>query len=189
MDTKFTSRVRFVQISAELQQAADRAKLRVCTHCGQLGMVNAHGYLLGYSLDGTPDMIRGRRFYCSNRGRKTGCGRTMSVLLSGLIATFSVTTLLLSLFVASVLQGISVRAAWLSASANQFSERSGYRIWSRILASLPHLRTQLLRAGSPPCSTDEHPLSQTLTHIAEHVPIGDDHFETFQYRFQSGIFD
>ncbi len=188
MDPKFLPKPRFVQSSTELQKAADQAKLRVCVHCGQLGMVNAHGFLRGYSVDGTPDVVRGRRFYCSKRGRKTGCGRTMSVLLSVFIATFSVTTIVLSLFVSLVLQGLSVRSAWLTISKNRLRERSGYRLWSRISASIPHLRTQLLRAGRPPTSTDIHPLSQVLLHIAEHVPISDDTFGEFQYRFQSGIF-
>ena len=188
MDPKFAPKPRFVQSSTELQKAADQAKLRLCVHCRQLGMVNAHGFLRGYSVDGKPDVVRGKRFYCSRRGSKTGCGRTMSVLLSAFIATFSVTTIVLSLFVSLALQGLSVRAAWLAIAGNQFSERSGYRLWSRILVSIPHLRTQLLHAGPPPQSEGVHPLSQLLLHIAEHVPICDDSLGAFQYRFQSGLF-
>ena len=183
------SRIRFAKKFTELNYVAEQAKLRVCVHCGQLGTVNAHGYLRGYSADGKPDGVRGIRFYCSNRGNKTGCGRTMSVLIKTFIATFSVTTRLLSFFAESVLQGLSVRAAWLLACSKQFSERSGYRLWDRILGSLPHLRTVLLRAGRPPSTSKAHPLSQVLLQIAKHVPITSDCFGAFQYRFQSGIFN
>lgn len=167
---------------------AKQPNFRRCIHCRQLGMVNAHGFLRGYSADGTPDFVRGRRFFCSNRGRKIGCGRTMSILFCVFIATFSVTTSLLFELVKLVLGTCSVRKAWLKIGSKQFSERSGYRLWNRLLASSTHIRTLLLRAGPPPLCETESSIHQNILHIKEHIQDkSTDPFAAFQCQFQVSL--
>ena len=167
----------------------ERAKLRRCPYCHQLGAMNSHGFLRGYSLLGTSSMIRGRRFFCSNRGRRPGCGRTVSVLLQMMIATFMVTTTLLASFVSSVVAGASRRAAWRLASAGAFSERSGYRLWQRLCRAVTHLRTQLVRSQPPPHSRATEPIGQVVEHIRVCAPgVKDDVFSAFQRHFQCGVF-
>jgi hypothetical protein len=181
--------VKFVSDAAKLEEMGERAKLRRCPHCHQLGAMNAHGFLRGYSLLGAADMVRGRRFFCSNRGRRPGCGRTVSVLLQMMIAAFTVTTALLASFVASILAGASVRAAWLMASFGVFSERSGYRLWQRLRRAVGHLRSQLLRRQPPPQSQATEPIGQVMEHIRECAPDNTaDLFTVFQRHLQCGIF-
>ena len=181
--------VRFATDEAELEKLGERAKLRRCPHCHQLGAMNSHGFLRGYSLLGSSSMIRGRRFFCSNRGRKSGCGRTVSVLLKMMIANFMVTTALLASFVSRVLRGDSRRASWLAASAGVFSERSGYRLWHRLCRAVPHLRTQLVRCLPPPTSQATEPIGHVVEHIRVCAPdANEDVFAAFQKHFQCGVF-
>ena len=117
-------RAKFVSDPAQLEEMGERAKLRRCPHCQMIGTMNSHGFLRGNSIFGGSGMIRGRRFFCSNRGYRPGCGRTVSILLQTMIHTFTVITALLVSFVSGILAGTSVRAAWLAASAGTMSERS-----------------------------------------------------------------
>ncbi len=183
------NRVKFVSDTTELEEMGERAKLRRCPHCQQIGAMNSHGFLRGYSPLGRSGMIRGRRFFCSNRGYRPGCGRTVSILLQTMIHAFTVTTALLVSFVSGVLAGTSVRAAWLAASAGALSERSGYRLWQRLRQAVGHLRSQLLRCQSPPQSRATEPIGQVIEHIKECIPgLGIDTFAAFQRHFQCGIF-
>lgn len=134
-------------------------------------------------------MIRGRRFFCSNRGRRPGCGRTVSVLLQMMVATFMVTTALLASFVSRVLAGASRRAAWLVASAGAFSERSGYRLWQRLCHAVTHFRTQLVRRQPPPPSRATEPIGHVVEHIRACSPDAKtDFFSAFQSHLQCGMF-
>jgi len=182
-------RAKFVSDAVQLEEMGERAKLRRCPHCQQIGAMNSHGFLRGNSLRGASGMIRGRRFFCSNRGYRPGCGRTASILLQTMIHAFTVTTALLVSFVSAILMGTSVRAAWLAASAGTLSERSGYRLWQRLRQAVAHLRSQLLHRKSPPQSRATEPIGQVMEHIKECIPgLGTDTFAAFQMEFQCGIF-
>ena len=183
------NRAKFVSDAAQLEEMRDRAKLRRCPHCRQVGAMNSHGFLRGNSIFGHSDMIRGRRFFCSNRGYRPGCGRTVSILLQTMIHTFTVTTASLVSFVSRILAGTSVRAAWLAAIAGTLSERSGYRLWKRLRQEVTHLRSQLLRRKAPAQSLATEPIGQVVEHIKECIPgLETDTFAAFQMDFQYGIF-
>ena len=80
--------VSFVRDAQEAQQFRETVKQRRCPFCQLIGFLICHGYLRGFSpdcpegSDSAEDALRGWRFYCSNRGRRQGCGHTFSVLLS-----------------------------------------------------------------------------------------------------------
>ncbi len=182
-------RARYANGHSELLWLRNRAKLRRCPHCGELGAMNAHGFLRGYSLCGQPDVIRGRRFYCSNRGNRPGCGRTVSVLLHVLLARFLVTTTLLAKLVHGVLAGDSVRSTWLAVCDGKFSERNGYRMWHRIVQAQPRLRSLLFGRGPPKESTEKHPLAQMVSHMQDVLSTQTESnlFARFQSVFQQGV--
>ena len=105
--------LRFVRGRDELDGLLRRAKLIACRHCGRTGTLIGHGELRGYDTRSTERIVRGRRLFCSNRYRRPGCGRTFSVLLPERLRGFVVPTTILACYVASVIDGLSRKAAWL----------------------------------------------------------------------------
>ncbi|MDF9826598.1 hypothetical protein M2447_000679 [Ereboglobus sp. PH5-10] len=55
-------------------------------------------------------MPRGRRVYCSNRGRRSGCGRTFAIYLSTTVPRHGVDTATLSRLFAGLLARLSLKA-------------------------------------------------------------------------------
>ena len=185
---------RFVNDEPALAAVLEGIKLVACPHCRQTGALNGHGHLRGYSERGSERMVRGRRVFCSNRGRRTGCGRTFSVTLATVLCGFLVRTLTLWNFASAVVRGLSRRAAWLLAAGGGLSLTSGYRLWRRLRAAQSALRTRLCRELPAPPSTAREPLAQLFAHLdivlgTRDAPMTSDLFAVLQQRLQCGLFD
>lgn len=141
---------RFAPDETALARLGLQAKHWRCPHCGRTGTMNAHGSLRGAAetLPGK-DALRGRRFFCSNRGRRPGCGRTWSVVLSQVLRYAIVRTASLWRFCRGWLSGLSVLSAWEQARGG-FSIESAYRWARRWRRAEPALRTRLFRGREPP---------------------------------------
>ena len=142
--------LRYVFDEAELVGLGVLAKQWSCPRCGRTGTLNAHGYLRGVA-EKRPgkDALRGRRFFCSNRGRRPGCGRTTSVLLAQVLRKASVRTGSFWRFCRERLSGLSVLAAWEKVRC-VFSPEAAYRWWRQWLGAEPAVRTRLFRGREPP---------------------------------------
>lgn len=162
-----------------------RVKLVPCPHCRRVGGLNAHGFLRGYAERGQARIVRGRRFFCSNRHHRPGCGRTFSVLLCRLLRGFVVGTETLRQFVDAVCRGMTRGRAW--ATCGTLSPGAGYRLWRRFCRAGPHLRTCLLRCAEPPPSRDTEPISQLLSHMRHVLVDVECLFTAFQRRFDIGL--
>ena len=68
-----------------------------------IGQGSGPGFLRGYAERGSEQVLRGRRFFCSNRALRWGCGRTFSVALMNVLTGFVVRTLTLFRFAQAVL--------------------------------------------------------------------------------------
>ena len=143
---------RYVPDEAALARLGDEAGQWLCPHCARSGTLNAHGSLRGgaENLPGK-DAVRGRRFFCSNRGRRPGCGRTCSVLLAQMLRGASVRTGSLWRFCRARLSGLGVLAAW-EKERTGFSLESAYRWWRRWQQAEPALRSLFWRGREPPGS-------------------------------------
>ena len=119
----------------------------VCPHCGARGTLARHGYTWGFA--GLLFGIRGWRVFCdpdSNRGK--GCGRTVTLRLSGTLPGRTLDAAALNRFILELIAGLSVQSAWSNARTGM-SERTGYRIFRR----LEHRRSEIcndLYGVSPP---------------------------------------
>ena len=132
---------------------------------------------------GSEIVVRGWRVYCSNRGRRRGCGRTFSALLSEVLFGFLMRAETLSRFVQAVLSGIGKVVAW-SAVAPSFSLRSGYRLWTRLSERQAVLRPLLHRHIPAPGSSSSEPLHGLWEHLRSAVPSASSLISEFQLRFQ-----
>lgn len=151
---------RYVSDLAALSGLDDAVRCWRCPHCQRSGTLNAHGALRGgaENLPGK-DAVRGRRFFCSNRGNRPGCGRTCSVLLAQVLRHASVRTGSYWRFCCARLSGLGVLAAWEQARTG-FSLESAYRWWRRWPQAVAALRSHLWRGREPPGS-----LAEALTQV------------------------
>jgi hypothetical protein len=180
----------FAQDEVALDAVLRGIKLTVCPHCHRPGALIGHGLLRGYAERSSERVVRGRRFFCSDRGKRSGCGRTFSVKLSTVLCSFVVRTLTLWCFLQAVLSGRTRRAAWICATDGALSLSSGYRLWRRLCGAQSALRTRLCREAAAPPSNDRAPWAQLREHLRIVVGAGGtDLLSAFQIGLQRGVFE
>jgi len=108
--------------------------------------------------------VRGQRVFCSNRGRRGGCGRTFSLLLAEVLPRHTLTAPLVWQWLIKVLAGLSLKAA-AEALRLPFALETVYRLWRRLLGHLHTLRSRLCREQKPLASPPADPLLQTVQHL------------------------
>lgn len=162
---------------------AERLKLIACPHCRRVGMLVRHGYLRGYD-DTSPrrKTVRARRVFCSNRHRRTGCGRTFSVWMASKIRRLSLTTQCLLAFLQRAATG--PLAAAIRDTACLRSDRTLRRIWNQFDRGQSRLRTALHGRAPPPRSLSPSArrpdAAQTLAHLHAAFPQADCPIAAFQ---------
>jgi len=68
----------FVGSAVAFDEYRTHLKSVSCPHCRAVDNLNRHGFLRGYAEEGSDRVVRCWRIFCSNRGRRRGCGRTHS---------------------------------------------------------------------------------------------------------------
>lgn len=167
----------------QLNQDISEIKLLPCPHCRSIGFLICHGFLRGYAEFEQDQVIRGRRFFCSNRYRKKGCGGTYSVMLASVMRGFTVRVQTLWSFLKRVSLGLNRKAAWQQVQKG-FSIQSGYRLWHRFNQAQTQMRTLLCRHGPPPDCDSEQPFIQLIQHFSSVFISNTCPFESFQMQFQ-----
>lgn len=147
-------------------------------------MLVGHGRLVGYSERSCTRVVRGQRLLCSNRHRKTGCGRTSSVWIAAVVPRAIVRAKTIFAFLCALAAGLPTARAWRQASS--MTLRTGYRIAASLAFARPAIRTALLsRAPPPPIDSSSHE-AQLVAHLR--VVFGPvDSFSPFQLAFQRSL--
>lgn len=180
----------FVRDDQEWATTVERLKQMPCPHCQTVGTLNRHGSLHGFDDDNPRrKTLRARRIFCSNRGRRAGCGRTFCIWIAGKIRRSSLTTATLWAFLQHAVAG-SVAAAMRSA-AGQRSGRSWQRIWQRFDRAQSRIRTALVCRGPPPelppGSVRRPDIAQVLAHLQSVFPHADGPLAAYQRATRSFI--
>ena len=160
----------FYRDDDEWNAIAERLKLTPCPHCKTIGTLNRHGSLVGYDDRSPPQKtLRARRVFCSNRGRRPGCGRTFSIWLDRVIRRSSLSTpTLLAFLKHAVSHGL---AAAIRAAPCSRSPRTWQRIGKRFHLAQSRIRTALLNRGPPPeLPASSRPAAQVLAHLHATFP-------------------
>ncbi len=173
----------YLSSAADFEQYRKRLRFAPCPHCGSVGFLICHGYLRGYGESGHEKVIRGRRFFCSNRGRRAGCGRTFSVLFSGFLRRHTVPAATLWKFFRGVRRGLSRKASW-ERLGSPFTVETGYRLWKSLRKRQVWIRSRLSRDRPPPATDSAEPIFQLLDHLAAIFPHSPCPIAAFQLRFQ-----
>lgn len=178
--------IRFFRDEAERDRYRWSLKERACPHCRAVGFVICHGCLRGYGL-GQARVVRGYRFFCSNRHRKRGCGRTYSILLAGVMPRRYAPASLLSRFLTLMLVCASLRQAWRELDV-PISYPTFARLWRGFAGQALEVRRRLTQLLAPPTiDTFSDNARLTVVHLQEafagHVcPVS-----SYQYRFQQPL--
>jgi len=175
----------------DLDQYRKEIKSVRCPHCGKTGWLNCHGWLRGNSEvvgDGDGRRVRGARFFCCNRGRRQGCGKTFSAMLPANMPGFSVSARILGKFIAGARKGLSRKAAW-EGLRSPYSVQTAYDLWNRLRRCQSIVRTRLHRARPPPEAPSPDPLLQTIDHLEKAFPSGDGPVCEYQAFFQCSFLE
>ncbi len=126
--------------------------------------------------------MRGQRVFCSNRGQRSGCGRTFSIFLAEVLPRHSVRATVLWKLLCQWLTGASVKAAAQSLRL-PFALETLYQLLQRLRRRLPVLRPLLGQNQKAPESGDADPLGQTIRHFESVFPTAACPLQAFQMTF------
>lgn len=146
--------------------------------------LNRHSILRGNDpAHARGQSVRGQRVFCSNRGRRGGCGRTFSLLLAEVLPRHTLSASLLWRWLMELLAGRSLKAA-AEKLRLPFALETVYRLQRGLRRQLHALRTRLCREHQPPASSHADPLLQTVQHLQAVFPRSGCPPAEFQLRFQ-----
>jgi hypothetical protein len=141
-------------------------KLMQCSHCGKVGMLIFHGYIYGLSDYRTP-VMKGRRIFCSNRNRRSGCGQTLTVYFCEYIKQRFISAELLWHFLQNILSGLSIEKAYEQIDPScPLSLATFHRLWQRFKSMTSHIRTFLTDTYPHIALSENCPYRETIRHIS-----------------------
>lgn len=179
---------RFYRSKNDFQDLYFGLKQISCPHCKYIGTLIMHGYLRGYDEKNYGKrIIRGRRIFCSNRFKKSGCGKTFSVFKSNIIKGFNITADSLWKFLKNISNGINKFKSFKDIALS-FSNTTIYRLYKRFKYQQTNIRTALSRIHlkSKTCS-NKNPVVQTILHLKlafNHLPCP---ISAYQIHFQKAF--
>lgn len=178
---------KFYKTEAEFARFYAGLKLMHCPHCRHCGCLILHGYLKGFAdAEGSCQIKRGRRVFCSNRNKKDGCGRTFSLLMTTFIRRFRLPATALWRFLDNIRVGKNKIRAFADAGS-ALGQTSCYRLYQLFKQSQVRIRTRLSQIKPPPLADTHYPVIQTIEHLAAVFDGHDCPVAQFQYCFQSSF--
>ena len=131
-------------------------------------------------------LARGQRVFCSDRGRRSGCGKTFPLFLSGVLPRHTFNAALLWALLLKLLAGMAIKAA-AETLALPFSLEAVYGIVRRCRRRLDLMRSCLCRKQPAPASGRTDPLLHTLEHLQQAFPQEACALAACQWQFQEPL--
>ena len=179
--------LRFYKKEEQFQSFYLRLKLMMCPHCNLSGCLILHGYLDGNSDRGNAQIRRGHRIYCSNRHKKSGCGKTFSVLTATVLPGFTIGAHGLWRFLDSIKKGLSPARAFRMAGC-AMAPSGACRLFKKFITVQARIRSFVSRIKDPPPAQVQSPAIQTILHLQSAFGDAACPITDFQYRFQTKFF-
>ena len=176
----------FYKSESDFQKIHCYLKQYPCPHCDQIGTLNLHGLLKGFTDKKTNhQIIRGRRIYCSKRGNRPGCGRTFSIMLYTLFKKYIVTANTLWEYLKEIAKGKNIFQTFHSVKSI-FRISTIYRLIKTVILNQPNIRTLLINKHAPPKNIKTpNPLIETIQHLKSAFPNKLNPISAFQIHFQT----
>lgn len=121
--------------------------------------------------------------FCSDRGRRGGCGKTFPLFLAGVLPRHTFNAALLWALLLKLLGGATIKAA-AEILPLPFSLEAVYGIVRRCRHRLDVVRSFLLRKHPAPVSRQSDPFCQTLEHLRQIFPPATGVLAVYQRHFQ-----
>jgi hypothetical protein len=121
-----------------IEQHTHQLQDQPCRHCGQTRQLISHGRVYKKRPGAAPEPV-GKRVFCSNRNRHTGCGRTMRLYLDASVRRLHYAGRQVVAFVLGLLASLTIQAAYFQATGTS-KPRHAYRWLVRLEARLSDYR-------------------------------------------------
>jgi hypothetical protein len=129
-------------------------------------------------------IVRGQRVFCSDRGRRGGCGKTFPLFLAGILPRHTFNATLLWALLLKLLGGATIKAA-AEILTLPFSLEAVYGLVRRCRRRQGVVRSCLARERPAPASGQTDPLLQTLEHLQQTFAPDGGALAAYQRHFQS----
>lgn len=133
--------------------------------------------------DPAGNSLRGQRVFCSSRGRRGGCGRTVSLFLCEVLPRHTLNAPLFWRVLQKLSGGASLQSVVEGLPKLPMALESIRGACRRLRRRLDALRTVLCGAQAPPPSHQRMPLHQTIEHLQAVFPQSTSVLADYQYRF------
>ncbi len=156
----------FYSCQKDFEQFYHNLKLTHCPNCQEVGYLILNGILYGNDEKiCTKTILRGHRIFCSNRNQRKGCGKTFSILDSGILKRFTISTRSFWLFLINIFNGMNPVPAFKTLKLS-FSTTTIYRLIKTFSNAQSHLRTLLSQRCKPPSlKLNSSSLYETIHHL------------------------
>ena len=128
----------FPSLQAICQQTT-QLDLEQCPHCQRRRQLVSHGFIRKKRVGAEPEAV-GKRVFCSNRKRHTGCGRTMQLYLDTTGRYLHHGGAIVVAFVLMLIAGMSIEKAY-TGSTGAGTGRNAYRWLARLSDQLTGYRS------------------------------------------------
>ncbi len=174
-----------------IEQQTKQLALAQCAHCHQSQHLVSHGFIRKKQHGAAPIEV-GKRVYCSNRYRHTGCGRTMQLYLDVTVRYLHYAGSALVAFILSLINGASIDRAYFEATGCA-SARKAYRWLNRFEAQVSYYRSLLHRPVLAHLSSPNWPnrtprlqtIMSSITVLVQHL--GEPLCAAFQQKLQRSL--
>ncbi len=178
-----TKQTNYVTNKRELDQILQSKKWWRCIFCKHRGTLNLHDKLYYYDVTEKKLILKGQRCYCSKRGKRGGCGRTIVFIFTWVLPRHSYTSEHLWTLLEEISKGRSIMKGIMKLPSI-FSDGGAYHILQRLRKREGCVRERLLQICSPPRSSRVDSLAQSAEHLRSAFPEENDPIQAFQKRFQ-----
>ena len=164
--------VQFVADAAALEKRLKRLKLCACPYCGRIGTLNRHDKRRTQAWHRPcaeqAEVCRGQRAWCSTRGRRGGCGRTIMFYFSWVLPGRAITAPMLWRALRRLRVGRNLHTIHRH-TARHLTPGAIRTAIKRAGEKLSEIRRRLPGAPPPGCESDS-PMAQTIEHLRSAFP-------------------
>jgi transposase-like protein len=175
-----------------IHQQTLQLESEACHHCRQTHHLVSHGFIRKKRAGAEPEAV-GKRVFCSNRYRHTGCGRTMQLYLDTTIRYLHHASGRVMALLGALLAGSSIARAYREATGTD-GPRHAYRWLQRFVARMSDYRRLLQHPplmASPQAAPSSHAVRRGLlssTFSALQVQLGQPLCQRYQALSQQPFF-
>lgn len=144
---------------ATLHQKTLQLKEERCLHCQQTHQQVSHGFVYKKQVRGEPYPV-GKRIFCSNRRRRTGCGRTTQLYVASVIRYLHYAGTVIIAFALAMMKGLSIVTAYHQATGTEIS-RNAYRWMNRLMKQCSFYRSLLHQPRLKDSASLIHPVTSS----------------------------